>query len=224
VKRPSRKNTPVSFFPPPPSPDEPLQQQHRQPGWFGPPDNVLGVGLPFRVVLARDERTVVAITGCTAYPNGAIFEIALRVRPGSLSVDEQRALMHSNPFHPHAPFVPGERPPELFRIGVVLADGRKATSLDDRRAIFGQEEPPADPVLLMRGGGGGHISWSASFWLWPLPPAGPLAFVVEWPLLGLPETRIETDGAEIAEAGASAEVLWPDESSGGSGLWVAGVS
>lgn len=208
----------MSFFEPPPPPEEP--QQHRQPEWIGPPDNVLGVGLPFRIVLARNERTVIAITGCTAYPNGAIFDVVLRVRPGSLSVDEQRALMHTNPFHPRAPFLPGELPAELFRIGVVLADGSKGTSVDDRRAFYGQDEPPAGPVLLMRGGGGGQVSWSASFWLWPLPPAGPLTFVVEWPLLGLPETRVESEGGAIAAAAASAEVLWPDESSSGSGGWV----
>jgi hypothetical protein len=34
------------------------------------------------------------------------------------------------------------------------------------------------------------------------PPAGPLAFVCEWPLRGIVETRAEIDAAPILEAAA----------------------
>ena len=53
------------------------------------------------------------------------------------------------------------------------------------------------------------------FWLWPLPPPGPLTFVVEWPALGIAETRAETDATAVVEAAASAAPLWPEESPSG---------
>jgi hypothetical protein len=48
------------------------------------------------------------------------------------------------------------------------------------------------------------------FWLWPLPPAGPVAFVVEWPSEGIAETRVEIDATLLREAAARSEVLWED--------------
>jgi hypothetical protein len=180
--------------------------------------------VPLRLVLARTERAAVAITGCVAYPLGAVFDVSLRIRPGSLSIDERRALMHGGPFHLHGPRDGGELPPELLRFGVLFPDGRKGTSLDDRRAFFKVDSPPDGPILTPRGGGGSEHGWNMGFWLWPLPPPGLLTFVVAWPALGIPETRVETDGAPIVAAAASAEPLWPEEGSTGSGGWVQTVS
>jgi hypothetical protein len=50
--------------------------------------------------------------------------------------------------------------------------------------------------------------------VWPLPPAGTLAFVCEWPLRGIVETRAEIDAAPILEAAGRAEVLWPEDRGG----------
>jgi hypothetical protein len=60
------------------------------------------------------------------------------------------------------------------------------------------------------GGGGGGSSWSFSFWAWPLPPEGPLAFVVEWPKQGIELTQTEIDSALIRDAAKRAQILWPD--------------
>ncbi|TNM67749.1 hypothetical protein FHN55_10095 [Streptomyces sp. NP160] len=45
----------------------------------------------------------------------------------------------------------------------------------------------------------------------PLPPPGPVRFVVRWDAQGVPEATAEVDGAAIARAGAGAEELWPWE-------------
>jgi hypothetical protein len=207
----------MAFFDPPPSPPEP--ERFRPPEWFGPPDNVLGVAVPLRLQLARTERAVVAITGCDAYPHGAVIDVSLRLRPGSLSPDERRSVMHGGPFHLLGPHVGADLPPELVRLGVLFRDGRKATSLDGRRD-FRPDSAPDGPILTPRGGGGGELAWNMGFWLWPVPPPGLLTFVVEWPALGIPETRTETDGTAIGAAAASAEPLWPDDDEGrGAGGW-----
>ena len=48
---------------------------------------------------------------------------------------------------------------------------------------------PGGPILwpFMAGGGPRSAFWR--WWAWPLPPAGPLEFVCEWPALGIPESE-----------------------------------
>ncbi|HJQ73889.1 MAG TPA: hypothetical protein VJ814_03310, partial [Gaiellaceae bacterium] len=113
--------------------------------------------------------------------------------------------------------------PEVLRLGVQFSDGRKATNVDGRMP-FGMpgepDEPPEGPVLFPRGGGGGDGRWQQGFWVWPLPPAGPLAFVCEWPAAGIPETRNEIDAALVRDAAADAAVLWPDAEDRSEGGWI----
>jgi len=45
--------------------------------------------------------------------------------------------------------------------------------------------------------------------LWPAPP-GPLAFVVEWPARGIPESRVEIDAGLVLKAARRAVPIWPD--------------
>jgi len=108
----------------------------------------------------------------------------------------------------------GTLPPDLFRFGVQVSDGAKATNLGGP-AVF--DGAPAGPVLMQGGGGGGGHSWHSDFWLWPLPPPGPLAFVCEWPSEGIELTRTEIDAALLPEAAAQAETLWepPEDDPGG---------
>lgn len=197
----------MSFFEPPPPAPEPREEKRRQPAWAGPPDNVLGAPVPLRVVLAKTEDAAVAISGARAYPRGAVFELVIRLR-----------RWHDQPdfFHPFLRPARGGLPDDLFRFGVQLADGSKATTLQSPLPF--PDEQPDPPVLIPRGGGGGGRSWDWRLWLWPLPLPGPLAFVVEWPAERIPETRVEIDAAPILEAAQRAEVLWEDgdvESGGG---------
>jgi hypothetical protein len=192
-----------------PEPLPPPPEEQRQPEWAGPPDNVLGAAVPIRLVIARSENAVIAVTDASAYPTGIEFRLVMRVR--KVSHETRRSLMHGDPFHLHRfrRDEPAEGlPPELLRFGVQFADGRKATTLGARG--WSHDREPDAPILTFRGGGGGDRSWDMRIWLWPLPPPGPLAFVAEWPIAGIPETRVETGAEPFAEAAARAELLWPE--------------
>ena len=69
---------------------------------------------------------------------------------------------------------------------------------------------PEGPVLVQHGGGGGGRRWDQDYWVWPLPPPGSLAFVCEWPAVGIPESRAETDAGQVLEAAQRSVVLWPE--------------
>lgn len=209
-------NGDVTFFEPPARHPDPVRE-HRQPPWIGPPENVLGAAVPLRLVLARTDEVALAITDASAYPSGVMFQVALRLR--TLTTEMRRALLAS-PFHlpwySSEPDGGNEIPPELLRIGVQFADGRKATTLGGRD--WGQGEPEG-PVLMPHGGGGGERSWDVRLWLWPLPPPGPLVFACEWPLANIPLTTAELDAALICDAAERAELLWPEEGHVTPGGW-----
>jgi len=85
------------------------------------------------------------------------------------------------------------------------------------------EEPPG-PVLMQGGGGGGNGEWESEFWLWPMPPPGPVAFVVEWPAEQVELARQEIDAALFLDAAAKSEVLWPESESTRQSTGFGGIS
>jgi hypothetical protein len=206
----------MSFFEPPPPPPEPPEPA-RQPEWLNPPTNVLGVALPWRLILARSESVAVLVDGATAYPTGIALRVAALSRPTDSLHDDPFDFPFGHPATRYRGHGTGELPPELLRIGVELADGRKATTLDPHPFGLGEDADPEGPLLTQGGGGGGGGSWRFDFWLWPLPPPGPLTFACEWPAKGIELTRVEVDASAAIEAAARAEVLWPEEGDGPGG-------
>ena len=187
------------FFTPPPRAPEP---ERPQPEWLGPPAGELGVAVPIRAVLARTADVAVAVTDVVAYSNGVELGLAVRLRT---------ADSFGDPYGIHFAHVRtggGELGEAVLRFGVELADGRRATNVD-RFPDADPERSPAGPILVQRGGGGGGKTWDQRMWLWPLPPAGTLAFVCEWPKHAIELTRVEIDAAPILEAAAAVEQLWP---------------
>jgi hypothetical protein len=202
----------VSFFEPPPPPlEEPVDPG--QPEWAGPPDNVVGTPLAVRVILARTADIAVAVTNASVFATGMTLTLSVRAR--TMSEELHRMAMSGGPFH-HRPHRAGrtdgnEIPTEVLRFGLQFADGRKATSVGGGHWGSHAEPTPLAPALIPMGGTGRDRSWETSYWLWPLPPPGPLALVVEWPAAGIPLTRTEIDTSPIVAAAAEAEELWPAE-------------
>ena len=204
----------------PPPREPPPRQQHRQPPWSGPPENVLGGVTPFRVVLARSERVAVAAIGASAYPQGVRFDLVVRARPAS--GDDWDELFDPFGHHQrHRRRRGGEPwpPPDVLRFGVAWPDGRKATTVDELRwpGPGAETAEPEGPLLHFRGGGGGGLSWSLGLWLWPLPPPGTIELVCEWPSEQIPETHVTVETAPLLDAAARAETLWPEEGGDGGG-------
>jgi hypothetical protein len=213
----------MSFFEPPPPPEPPEPPRIVERPWWQAPRNELGVSTSLRLMLARTENVAVALLDAVAYSTGLSFTLVVLQRAAS-----EPFLGEPDPFeHPFGHFRPRryaeELPPELLRFGVEFSDGRKATTLGwgGSVAFFGAdtEAEPEDPVLSQRGGSGGDGNWESSFWLWPLPPPGPLAFVVEWPAKGIELTRHEVDAEPLLEASSRSEMLWPAPPPSGGGAW-----
>lgn len=195
----------MAFFEPPPLPDPPERPDVAAKAWWHAPRNELGASSGLRLVVARTDDVAIALVDAIAYSTGVdlVLVAARRVPRADAAPFEMR----------FGPFMSGmahgsELPPELLRFGVQFADGRKATSVGVGPYGIAGEEEPEGPLLLQGSGGGADDRWELHFWLWPLPPPGPLAFVVEWPAEGIDLTRLEVDSAPIIEASRRSEVLW----------------
>ena len=168
---------------------------------FGPPDDVLGVPVGEPQVLARAPTVVVALDRVTAYPDGFEIGVSARLRRDAGETPSV-AELHRRAWSGTSPF-----PGESLRIGVVFADGRRRVA-ENFRPGRGPAEHSDIQLRALRGGGSPY-HYDQWFWVAPLPPPGPLGIIVEWPGQGLAETRVDLDGARIADAGSRAERLWP---------------
>lgn len=196
----------MSDFFEPPEPREPgRERRYRTPQWVAPPQWTLPGLVPVELILARTTTAAICMTGIAAYPEGFEFD----VRTMSASEDDP----FGEPFSPGPlrarAMSEGELPDTLLRFGLQFADGAKVTNLTEAGGCGSQ--PPRGPVMRSGGGGGGGLSWTQSMYVWPLPPDGPLAVVVEWPAQGIALTRTELDGALVRRAASRAQVVFSDE-------------
>lgn len=206
----------MSFFPPLREPDPELPRPRHYPVWPGQqPQNWLPGALGWSVELARTQDTAVWLTDAFAYPQGMTFTVRTLQRPGT-EADEPRHWRQQ------------QSPGTALRVGVMAADGRRALAEDER--LPSPESAAQDPSALHLSpheGGGDSLSFRQVYWLWPLPPAGPLRIYCEWRDRGVPETGVELDAGEAVAAASRAVELWPmpqppeGEESGG-GWWMYG--
>jgi len=174
---------------PPPPPSEPPR-----PKPWEQPDDIVGREVPLEVVIARSQTIAIIINRLTAYPNGFAFNLSLRAKPGH--------EMASDGFHGwrrRGASVPSD---EILRFGIQFADGSKVTNL--QVFAYGAPGPPTPPILLGGGGGGSSNRSDFFFWVWPLPPPGPLLFVTEWPIEGIQLSRYEISSDAIRQAAEAA--------------------
>ncbi|WP_210491302.1 hypothetical protein [Patulibacter sp. SYSU D01012] len=162
--------------------------------WERPPfGDVPGV-VPVELVLAQNADVAIAVTSIAAYPTGLALDLVAMSRLDERGVGILR--------YPSGEI--DDTQDVALRFGVEYADGRRATSLDPWN---GGREADA-PVLRSSGGGGSDHRRSEDYWLWPLPEAGHLDLVVEWPVHGIPLTRRTVDGDALRAAAGRARRIF----------------
>lgn len=177
-----------------------------RPQWGGPPDDEIGVAVPARMVLATQPRLLIAVTDCAAYSTG--FSLGIAVRSKDDISPEMMGFMR----HEH-----GED--TGIQIALRFSDGRdsRGGGTGPSRALMeyyrdwseGKDPPePPGPVIGQMGGGGGGNRWDFRFFVWPLPPDGPVTITCRWPARGLQTAGRELNGAAIRAAGLKSKSVW----------------
>ena len=150
---------------------------------------------------------MIALSHASVYSTGIGIELVVQAR--GLPERESQDLFHEQ----HMPPSADEPSPAYIRVGIKLSDGSRASNLRGRRRRHDPEQPPDGPVLVQHGGGGGqsgngHVAMRPGYWIWPLPPPGPVRLACEWPLLDIPLTTVELDGAALRAASERVVKLW----------------
>ncbi len=215
----------MEFFEPPPArPRPPPRERHRAPAWLAAPSGVLPGIVALELVLARTSQVAVCVTRLGAYPSG--FDLDLVTMAGEEAEELDPLLFEGRRLRHRRRREGAEEIPEgMLRFGVEFADGGKATNTADQpladlaggtmgvlsmTSESNEPQEPAGPVLHLGGGGGGGGNWRQSIWIWPLPPAGSLTFVCEWPEANIELTRHEIDAQLILDAATRAQAIFPD--------------
>lgn len=188
----------MSFFPPDaPAPE--YEEPERNPRWSAPDDEI-AVTIGRALVLARTDHVAVAFRGADVYRDGVELRIDRMLRRGEMSSAEWATI--GSRFMEHAPGEAGER----LMYGIILSDG---TRLIDRP---GHVDDAAGPSLTRTGGSGGgggrFYATHDALWLHPLPPPGPIEFVLRWPLFGIAETRVAIDLGDVRAAAGGVVPVW----------------
>jgi hypothetical protein len=163
------------------------------PAWERPPSDELPASVPVERLLGRSEQAVVWLRGLSVYRNGAIVELDVLTRGVSLPSTEL-----SGPWSLDSA---GRVKDEVMRLGVLYADGRRASNV----AVYSGQDAPTRPVLASIGSAAAQ---GRTFWLWPLPPSGPLTFSCRWPALDIGHSEVLVDGDAITAAAGRARPAW----------------
>jgi hypothetical protein len=189
-------NCHVGFFDELPAVAPTPPRRHRP--WEPPEAELPGIVQTDTLLLARTDQVAVALTGLSAYSTGSEIFLTARIRP-SADHPEQ-----------HTPGGPRDLAASRrsFRFGLQFSDGSKAAGSPGSRPDHDAE--PTGPILYPFAGGGGPHSFVSRWWTWPLPPAGPLEFVCEWPAFDIAESRVAIDAQVILAAARLSVRLWPE--------------
>jgi hypothetical protein len=71
-----------------------------------------------------------------------------------------------------------------------------------------ESKVPAGPIIGQLGGGGGGKRMDFQYWVWPLPPDGPLSISCEWRKGGVASSWTEVDGSALRDAGSTSKSVW----------------
>jgi len=169
------------------------------------PEHAIPAGVPVNLIVIHTQDVAVTVHGLRSYEYG--FEFTLRE-------DYRREAVE----------VPGGGPPIIgadgepaplseqitLRFGLLFADGRRG-AIGRVAPAFQREAPPTGELWLAPGrSGGGPRRWDREFWVYPLPPDGPVTFVASWLEQGVSEARAEVDAALIRQAAERTARLWPE--------------
>lgn len=209
---------PAPFFEPAPEPGEP--EVPEIPPWAAPPADELGAVVPVERVVARSEHVVIALPAVRSFRIGCRFDIEVVGTRGTLPADRWWELrMSGYPVGWRGSGDDDRLPDRLLRLGFRFPDGSTATTVGHGASrVAAPVAAPTGPVLtwVPGGSGGGRRGGEQvmfdhfGLWLWPLPPARPIEFAVEWPLAGIELTVVELDGAALVAAAARATAYWAD--------------
>jgi hypothetical protein len=157
-----------------------------------------------------DDVTVVA-RGFTAYPLGFSFHLDIR-GPAT------RRIGPWGPTGPAAALAPTGAATSALRLSIAFSDGRTATdvaamafphdgsgwvvakALSPEDADNGRGLEPAPPVLVATEARLDAATWLQDYWVWGVPPPGPVTLSLHWAMVGIEHALASVSGNVLSDA------------------------
>lgn len=159
--------------------------------------------LPVNEMVLRNDRAAVEVEFLRVYPNGFTIHLLALPDPHEDQMRNLRALGAGG-----GPEYVNRQP----RVGVRFADGRTAGREADWHGLpilaKDADGMPTEPIVRMVGGGGGSGGYHFSFWVYPLPPEGPVEIYLALPAIADGEAKVTVDGDAVRTAAQRARVIW----------------
>lgn len=194
-----------------PPPEEPVFAGF--PPWVGPSDEEIGAVLALQRVVARSASVVVVVPTLRVYSTGCMINVEITTRQGDLDLEDWWTLQTASMLSFRGRGSGGRLSDRQLRLGVRFRDGVTVTTLEPPRWRVADGPPPTRVLAYSPQNSGGRVGASThnfGLWLWPLPPAEPVEFAVEWPIAGIGLTIVEIDGAAVLRAAAESARYWPE--------------
>jgi len=156
------------------------------------------VTLDVNQLVARTSRATMTLESVAAHPGGC--ELAFRIVVDMAGLTPRQEKQARRAVDGYAPATtPDATGPGRLSVALEFSDGRTAAFSDDTGAL------PRDGPAVTDCGSSSYPEGAAevaeeTFWAWPLPPAGPVTVLVEWPAVGIGPSSVALDGAAIAAA------------------------
>jgi len=169
------------FFPPPEA--ESTRLFRPEPEWRAPRRGEIPVTVAVNLGFAVGEKSALSLAAVKAHTNGLVIELAALSAPR----DRRRLMPRSQP-----------------RFGVKWTDD---TKIFESNGHDDEAEPLGACLTSVDGYGQNEIAFR-EYWLWPLPPEGAVALVVDWPDQGIPETAIDLATQPVRAAARQVAPSW----------------
>jgi hypothetical protein len=188
-----------------------------QQGWLAPPPSVLGQVVAGQLLLARSDRAAVVLTSLLAYPSGFEFHISAIVRePAATRTEMVQGRVEAFAAGAAVPrprtFIETVGGPEItltFADGTTLSSSRPGLPRDQDGAASPARDASGGPALVPVASTTDNRRHDARFWVWSLPPEGPVTVECAWPAQEITYGGVEISGGLIRQAAAGAVELWP---------------
>lgn len=203
----------MSFFPPPTDPPADTRDPTlpATPRWILPPRDELPARVPYSALLARTAELALVLSEAEVHADGCLFRLEWAMRRGDLPGRAWQGRLAELSYSRHF-IANGGREADL-RLGLELEDGQRLIVDTERHPwTADDQDKPLSHTLRFLGGSGSTddnlSTQKAALWLWPLPPAGSLTLVFEWPAFGIAQTEFKVDATVLRSAAKNARPLW----------------